>query len=285
MNKKYILIVLILLSFLPNAFSQTATSLFWRADSLQVKEIFSENGDEYRKVGHHGPAVENSHMAMRIYFNNSGAIDLYSKTGRGMELKAYKWYPTVQQQELYSAGCDEYKVGKTVGFGGIALWDGEKEVKLLATKGRKAVVGETKSGSFAQLIAYGVEYKGELVDISIRIDMSNKRRTAIITASELSGKSVQFLTGVNYHPNQQVKMTDKYLAAWGVHPADVSQNPTPIGAAIIYKKSKFLPAEKTENMLRLISKPTSRITTTVLGASTKEAEIRNSKSFFSFLGD
>ena len=159
--------------------ARTACSLFWRSDSLQVKEIVSETGNQYKKVGHHGPAVENSHMALRIYFNDSGAIDVYSKSGRGMELAQYKWYPSVQDQTEYGIGCDEYRVGKTVGLGGIALWDGEKEVKLVATKGRTARVGETKKGSFAEMIAYGVEYMGSLVDISIRIDMNSKSRVAL----------------------------------------------------------------------------------------------------------
>ena len=72
--------------------ARTASSLFWRSDSLQVNEIVSEKANEYKTVGHHGPAVENSHMALRLYFNDSGAIDVYSKNGRGMELLNYKWY-------------------------------------------------------------------------------------------------------------------------------------------------------------------------------------------------
>ena len=56
--------------------ARTASSLFWRSDSLQVNEIVSETADQYKKVGHHGPAVENSHMALRLYFNDSGAIDV-----------------------------------------------------------------------------------------------------------------------------------------------------------------------------------------------------------------
>ena len=62
--------------------AQTAHSLFWRSDSLQVSELTAEPGNHFNKVGHHGPAVENSHMALRIYFNDSGAVDVYSKTGR-----------------------------------------------------------------------------------------------------------------------------------------------------------------------------------------------------------
>ncbi len=266
-----------------SAFAQTAVSLFMRSDSLQIAEYFSESGNEYRTVGHHGPAVENSHFALRIYFNDSGAIDVYSKSGRGMELLRYLWYPNEHQQAALGAGCDEYKVGSTVGAGGIALWDGSKEVKLVATKGRRARAGRTKGGSFIEMTAYGVAYRGESVDICIRVDMSDRKRTAVVTASELSGRPVQFLTGVNYHGGEQTKMGENYVAAWGVHPADVSAKPSPVGVALKFNKGKFLPPEKTDDMLRVISKPASRITTTLFAASSKEAELRNAASFISYV--
>lgn len=263
--------------------AQTASSLFLRADSLQVKEIVAETADMYKKVGHHGPAVENSHMALRIYFNNSGAIDLYSKNGRGMELLKYKWYPTEKDQEENGAGCDEYMVGKTVGFGGIALWDGESEVKLVATGGRTARVGDTSKGSYAEMIAYGVPYKGDTVDISIRIDMFAKKREATVTATELSGKKVQFLTGVNYHEGERVSMGEGWVSVWGVHPANVSTNPKPVGAAILYNAKKFESVTKTENMVRLVSFPASSVSTKLIGASTKEAELNSAKRFEAYV--
>lgn len=263
--------------------AQTASSLFLRADSLQVKEIVAETADMYKKVGHHGPAVENSHMALRIYFNNSGAIDLYSKNGRGMELLKYKWYPTEKDQEENGAGCDEYMVGKTVGFGGIALWDGESEVKLVATGGRTARVGDTSKGSYAEMIAYGVPYKGDTVDISIRIDMFAKKREATVTATELSGKKVQFLTGVNYHEGERVSMGEGWASVWGVHPANVSVDPKPVGAAILYNAKKFESVTKTENMVRLVSFPASSVSTKLIGASTKEAELNSAKRFEAYV--
>lgn len=263
--------------------AQTASSLFLRSDSLQVKEIVSETADMYKKVGHHGPAVENSHMALRIYFNNSGAIDLYSKNGRGMELLKYKWYPTEKDQEENGAGCDEYMVGKTVGFGGIALWDGESEVKLVATGGRTARVGDTSKGSYAEMIAYGVPYKGDTVDISIRIDMFAKKREATVTATELSGKKVQFLTGVNYHEGERVSMGEGWASVWGVHPANVSTDPKPVGAAILYNAKKFESVTKTENMVRLVSFPASSVSTKLIGASTKEAELNSAKRFEAYV--
>lgn len=269
--------VLLLASY--GAYAQTATSLFWRSDSLQVSEIISETGDLYRKVGHHGPAVENSHMALRIYFNDSGAIDLYSKSGRGMELLKYLWYPSAEEQEI--AGCDAYIVGKTVGMGGIALWDGEKEVKLTATKGRTARAGDTKKGAFVEMIAYGVPYKGDIVDISIRIDVTDKSREAVVTATELSGRKVCFLTGVNYHEGQRVASGEGYLSVWGMHPAkDLS---IPVGAGLKFSDKDFPTMDKTEDMLRIISRPTSQVRTRLVGASVKEAELNNAKRFEAYM--
>lgn len=264
--------------------SRTAHSLFWRTDSLQVSEIVVEGTENhYKKIGHHGPAVENSHMALRIYFNDSGAIDVYSKSGRGMELMQYKWYPSVQDQNDFGIGCDEYRVGKTVGLGGIALWDGDKEVKLVATKGRTARVGETKKGSFAEVIAYGVAYKDDFVDISIRIDVTSKSRIAVVTASELSGKKVQFLTGVNFHEGQHVLYDERYISVWGIHPADVSVAPVPIGAGMFYSSKDFPTVGKTADMVRIISRPASRVQTKVISASTKEAELNTARRFEAYM--
>lgn len=265
------------------SFAQTAYSLFWKADGKQIEEIVSEEAVQYQAVGHHGPAVENCASAFRIYFNNSGAIDVYSKNGRNMELERYLWYPTPEQQEKYGAGCDEYLVGKTVGLGGIALWDGEKEIKLEATKGRTARVGKTKKGAFAEMIAYGVPYKGGMVDISIRIDVFNKSRVATVTATELNKKKVQFLTGVNYHEGEQTKIGDGYMYAWGIHPADVSTDPVALGAGMFYNSKTFPNETKTENMLRLISKPASKIQTKIVAASIKEAELNTAERFAAFM--
>ena len=266
-----------------NAAAQSASSLFWRADSVQVKEIVSEKAVQYNFVGHHGPAVENSHCALRLYFNDSGAIDVYSKSGKQMELLKYLWYPTEKQQQEEGAGCDEYLVGRTVGLGGIALWDGEKEVKLVATKGRTARVGQTKGGSYAEIIAYGVEYMGDMVDVLIRVDVSDKSRVATVSARELNGKKVQFLTGVNFQKGEEVIYGKKYIAVWGVHPADVSASPSPLGAGMWFKPSKFESVEKTGDMVRLISKKTSLISTRIVAASTKEEELDTRDKFFEYM--
>jgi hypothetical protein len=279
--RRYLTIILIIL-YGGTAFAQTARSLFWRSDSLQVNEIVSEQANQYNKVGHHGPAVENSHMALRIYFNDSGAIDVYSKTGRGMELMEYLWYPSEEMRSM-GAGNDEYIVGKTVGFGGIALWDGTQEVKLVATKGRTARVGESKSGAFAEVIAYGVQYGEDMVDISIRVDVKAKTRIAEVTAAELSGKKVCFLTGINHHPGQTVKYGDGYISVWGRHPVKNMESPSAVGAGMFFSGKVFQTVEQTEDMVRIISKPAAKVSTRVISASTKEAELNNVRRFEAYM--
>jgi len=271
----------LLCTFLSSA--QTVTSLFFRSDSVQVSEIVSDGPDQYRKVGHHGPAVENPWYALRIYFNDSGAIDLYSKSGRQMELRKYLWYPTREQQENEGAGCDEYRVGKTVGLGGIALWDNGREVKLKAER-RTARVGSFRGGAFAEMISYGVPYAGRKVDISVRIVMKDDSRKAKIAAKVLSGGRVQFITGLNYHPGESVRTARGVIGAWGIHPADVSENPIEVGAGMKYDPFDFIgDPEALDDMVRLISKPHRRLVTKVVAASVKEDGLNTPEKFFDYL--
>lgn len=280
---KKLILLLSALTMTYVSMAQTASSLFWKSDSLQVTEVVSETADLYDELGHGGPAVENSHMILRMFFNDSGAVDLYSKRGRGMELARYGWYPTVEQQELDGAGADAYEVGNTIGCGGFALWDGEKEVKLVATKGRTARAGDTKKGSYVEMIAYGVEYMGDMVDIMVRIEMNVKSRIASVSAQELSGKKVRFLTGVNFHEGQKVLMEQKHVTVWGTHP--VEGQAFPVGTAVMFSDKDFPTVEKTEEMVRIISVPVAEVKTKIMAASTKEAELNSAKRFEEYVVD
>ena len=280
---KKLLLVLSALAVTCVSMAQTATSLFWKSDSLQVNEIVSETADLYDELGHGGPAVENSHMILRMLFNDSGAVDVYSKSGRGMELARYGWHPTAEQQELEGAGADAYEVGSTIGCGGLALWDGGKEVRLVATKGRTARVGDTKKGSYVEMVAYGVEYMGGLVDIMVRIDVNVKSRFATVTARELSGKKVRFLTGVNFHEGQKVVAEKKHVIVWGPHP--VEGQAFPVGAAVVFSDKDFPTVEKTDEIVRAISEPAAEIKTKILASSTKEAELNSAKRFEEYVVD
>lgn len=284
--KKTILAVVSLMASLM-AFAQTDVSLFWRKDSVQVSEIRSELADQYKKVGHHGPAVENAYMAVRLYFRDGGAIDVYSKANPGLELKKYLWYPS-KQDIASGAGCDEYRVGKTFGLGGVSLWDGTKEIKIVATAGRDAKVEKTKDGARMEMLAKGVEYKGEKIDVAIRVIVFDDSRDVVVEAECVSGQKVQFMTGVNMHAGQSSKEgsvgKNGYLAAWGIHPADVVENPLPIGGGLVYSKKKWqLMETKSDLMWVVTKKPVKKACTKIVAACSREKELNEWNKFVKYL--
>jgi hypothetical protein len=63
----------------------------------------------------------------------------------------------------------------------------------------------------------------------------------------------------------------------------VSASPIPIGAGMFFSDKTFPQIEKTDNMVRIISKPVSEVTTKVVSASTKEAELNTAKRFETFM--
>lgn len=258
--------------------SDTDASLFWKKDSVQVSEIVSEKAIQYQTVGHHGPAVENEYFGLRLYFNNSGAIDVYSKQQEGLELKKAFWYPDSAMQ-VNGYGSDQYKVGSTLGLGGIRLWDGEKVVNPVASKGRIARVSDEGPCSIMEMVALGVPYKNDTIDLLTRVSIFAGNRFARVDAFALHDHEVQFVTGINYHEGHQVVQNNGYILSWGKHPEDVALNPAELGAAICCDRADFAEKIKTENQVLFISKPAKQLKTYITSASSKENEINTAEAF------
>lgn len=274
--------LLLALACSPRPARHTFYSQFLRTDSLQVAEIWEPAGEKL-PVAHHGPAVENQYMALRIYFDKRAAIDVYSKSGLlDNELGRWKWYPTPEDQAGEGAGCDEYYVGKTVGLGGIQLWDGEKTVPLATGRGRRSLVGRTRKGAFMEMISYGIPYQADSVDVSLRVDVTEDSRWATVTVRELSGKPLRFVTGVNYHPGAEILSESGLAAVWGEHPANISAHPVPIGGAIRYSPADFPLVEDTGVAIELVSRPLATFSTEILSASAKEEKLCDADRFFRF---
>ncbi|KQX00926.1 DUF4861 family protein [Flavobacterium sp. Root420] len=258
-----------------NCFAQnnTDTSLYMKSDKITyLTDIGSETGDLYKTIGHHGPAIENEWMALRIYFSDKVAIDVYSKAKPGLELRKANWYPTAEQQKE-GWGADYYKVASTVGLGGVKLWDGEKVVPLNPVTNRLARVGKTDTTSWMEMISKGVPYKGKKVDILVRVTVFSGKREAQVEAVSLSGEKVQFVTGVNYFKDFETKKGTNYIAVWGKHPEDVAAEIVPIGAAIIYNPKDYVKNTDDGTQYLLISKPTKSLQTKIISSSAREEEL------------
>ena len=282
--KKTLLASLILMGFaFCQAQNQTDVSLFMRADSATyLNEVSSESGDLFLLVGHHGPAVENEWMGLRIYFDKKAAIDVYSKAKPGLELKAARWYPTVEQQKN-GWGADYYKVGATMGLGGVRLWDGEKVVPLEPVSNRTARVVKEKTSSYMEMLSEGVPYQDRNVDILVRVTVYSGIREAKVEAFALTDLPVQFVTGINYHKTSEVHNEDGLIATWGLHPEDVAAEPIKLGAAIFYQPSDYTDKQDDGTEILLISKPGKELTTWISSANAKEKGLNTMEKFLQYL--
>ncbi|HPR32719.1 MAG TPA: DUF4861 family protein [Prolixibacteraceae bacterium] len=278
-----IILSLIVVSLTGIAQNQTDISLFMRADSATYLDyVSSESGDLYKTIGHHGPAVENEWLALRLYFDHKAAIDAYNKAKPGLELKAERWYPSPEKQKS-GWGADYYKVGSTVGLGGIRLWDGENVVKLDPVTLRSARVVKERTSSYMEMLSEGVPYKDRKVDILVRVTVYSGIREAKVEAFALSDEPVQFVTGINYHKGSEIDNSDGKIVTWGLHPEDVAAEAVEIGSALIYNPDDYV--EKTDDgkQFVLISKPGKQLTTWISSACAKEETYNRFSTFKDYI--
>ncbi|MFH0758392.1 MAG: DUF4861 family protein [Bacteroidota bacterium] len=267
------------------AFSQNKTdvSLFMKDAPVHfISEVYSESGDMYQTLGHHGPAIENEYIGLRIYFSPKAAIDVYSKAKPGLELKDAAWYPTPEQQKN-GWGADYYKVGETVGLGGIRLWDGEKVLPLDPVSGRYARVQKEGTVSFMEMLSKNVPYKDGEVDILVRVTVYSGVRNAKVEAFALCDDDVQFVTGINYHPGQKLVVDDQYIITWGLHPEDVAAEQVNLGAAIMFHPEDFVQKKDDGTQKLLITGPTKQIESWISSANAREPEMNTLEEFVKFI--
>lgn len=284
MKTKYILLaIFVAIHCLALSQNKTDVSLFMKDDpGVQLSEVHSENGDMYRILGHHGPAIENEYLGFRLYFDKKAAIDIYSKTKPGLELKEAAWYPTPEQQKE-GWGADYYKVGKTVGLGGIRLWDGKKVIPLDPVSGRYGRVSKEGSVSFLEMLSKQVPYKNRKVDILVRITVFSGTRNAKVEAFALTDEKVQFVTGINYHKGQELVSGDNFMVAWGFHPEDVAVDKVELGAAILFNPEDYVKKEDDGTQKLLISYPVKQLEYWITSANARESAINTLDGFVEFV--
>lgn len=280
-----IILLVIIVVWVSSATAQNNTdiSLYLKdTPEKQLVEVVSETGDMYRTLGHHGPALENEFLAVRLYFNYKAAIDIYSKEKPGMELAKAKWYPTPEQQKQ-GWGSDYYKVGETVGLGGVRLWDGEKVVNLNPVSERSARVVKEGNGAFIEMLSNDVPYKNRKLDVLVRISVYSGIRKAKVEAIALSDKNVQFVTGINYFEGMKTVWGDNYLLTWGQHPEDVAAELIELGAALIFEPGDFEKRIDDGQQQLLISKPTKKMECWITSACAREADLNTFEKFRNYI--
>jgi hypothetical protein len=264
--------------------NRTAVSLFMReAPEQQLTECFSESGDLYLQLGHHGPAIENPYYALRLYFDRKGGIDIYSKSQLGLELEAARWYPSEAQQAA-GFGGDCYHVGDTVGLGGVRLWDGEQVLSLDPVAARHGRVVREGSVSIMEIRSEAIPYRGGLVDVMVRVTVFSDRRAAKVEVFSLSDEPVQFVTGLNHRKGEQFITGDDYYLSWAAASGGVADGAVAVGAALMFDADDFVQSMDDPSQALLISKPCKQLEYWICSANSNESELNTMEAFERFVG-
>lgn len=259
-------------------------SLFWKKTGESINFVEDAKGDLFSKLGHHGPAIENLWLAYRVYFNESGAIDILSKFQARLELKTSKWYPKKNKCSP-DYGTDNYDVGSSLGLGGINLYDPATGLQKLGpvTK-RSAEVILTDSTAQIKMIAYGIPYKNLVVDLEFTLTTKINERHATIKVRELSGQTVQFAAGVSTNSKLQITRGENYFITWGDYNSHARYADFNIGAALLYNPADFEAINPSDLQELFISKPCNSLTYSISACNDQEqSALTNVESFESYI--
>ena len=175
--------------------------MWWKEQDGSLTErdtLFSFKDDMYRKLHHHGPAIESEKAAYRVYFDKKQTIDTYGKKQEQLELRRSMWYSTPEQL-AENFGHDNLRVFGSIGVGVLKGWDPEKGMPHITDfKRREArVLAKGPVRAIMEMAVEGWNYCGrELTMTSRYILYAGHSDVQVQNRIEGDFEGLTFVTGV-----------------------------------------------------------------------------------------
>jgi len=128
-------------------------------------------------IKYEGPGWENDKVAFRFYLDNRNAIDVFGKKTSDIILPAVGIDDYEKYHHMADWGMDNLKVGKALGIGSIAVWDGEKAVRVEKKDSMVCFIpADGKVRSQVKTIYYGWDANGTKCNLTslISIDAGSR---------------------------------------------------------------------------------------------------------------
>lgn len=128
-------------------------------------------------IKYEGPGWENDKVAFRFYLDNRNAIDVFGKKTSDIVLPAVGIDDFEKYHHMSDWGMDNLKVGKALGIGSIAIWDGEKAVRVEKKDSMTCyIAADGKVRSQVKTIYYGWDANGSKCNLTslISIDAGSR---------------------------------------------------------------------------------------------------------------
>ncbi|MBQ5394569.1 MAG: DUF4861 family protein [Alistipes sp.] len=183
--------------------------------------LFSFKDDMYRKLHHHGPAIESEWAAYRVYFDKKQTIDTYGKKQKQLELRESMWYSTNEQLEA-GFGHDNLRVFGSIGVGVLKGWDPENGMPHITDfKRREArVLAKGPVRAIMEMEVEGWNYCGREISMTSRYTIYAGHSDVVVdNFFEGDVEGLTFVTGVMKMLDTKVVKEDRAVAQIGTdHP-------------------------------------------------------------------
>lgn len=183
---------------------RTNAQMWWKTGDEQnpyeeKDTLFSFKDDMYRKLHHHGPAIESEKGAYRVYFDKKQTIDTYGKKKEQLELRESMWYSTPEQLEA-GFGHDNLRVFGSIGLGVLKGWDAEQKQMIHITdfKRREArVLAKGPVRAIMEMEVEGWNYCGKELNMTSRYTIY-AGHSDVVVENFIEGEyeGLTFVTGV-----------------------------------------------------------------------------------------
>lgn len=183
--------------------ARTNAQMWWKtgdeANPYEEKDtLYSFKDDMYRKLHHHGPAIESEWGAYRVYFDKKQTIDTYGKKRGQLELRESMWYSTPEQLEA-GFGHDNLRVFGSIGVGVLKGWDPEKGmIHITDFKRREArVLAKGPVRAIMEMAVEGWNYCGKELNMTSRYTIY-AGHSDVVVENFIEGEfeGLTFVTGV-----------------------------------------------------------------------------------------
>lgn len=223
-----------------------------------VKTNYMRKPDEYTDHSYYikfeGPGWESDKAAFRFYLDWRNGMDVFAKKTPGIVLPFIGVEDYEKYHHMADWGMDNTQVGKTLGLGSIAVWNGERTERVEKTDSIISYVqADGKIRSQVMTTYYGWDASGTKCNLNSLISIDAGSRASHIELK--SDKDIPFATGVFKDKNGELILPNEnsgdwsYLATFGKQ----SMNNDLQGLAIFYrtKQLKKITADELNHVLLL----------------------------------
>lgn len=197
-------------------------------------------------IKYEGAGWESDRVAFRFYLDQRNAIDVFGKKTPQIVLPAVGVDGYQRYHEMADWGMDNMKVGKALGIGTIAAWDGTNAIRVEKRDSLLSYIpADGKLRSQVRTDYYGWEVNGTKCNLQslITIDAGSRASRMELQADQ----QIPLCTGIVKDKNGELFKGERgkwgYIATFGKQ----SLNDDMMGLAIFYRKSQL--KETTEDAL------------------------------------